>query len=118
MAQERLQQARDLIRQQRYDEARTMLFPIRTHPTARKWLARLDEIAPIDSGQGRAVNLALGAVSLLSGVAGAIILVGLLIFAVQGMQQGYGSEYAGALPWAVAVLILLPVAYVTRKLRR
>jgi len=38
-------QARELIKQQRYDDARAILRQI-DHPTAAQWLARLDEIAP------------------------------------------------------------------------
>ncbi len=37
--------AKDLIQQQRYDEARDILKSL-SHPTAAKWLEKLDEIAP------------------------------------------------------------------------
>lgn len=46
MANERLAQARDLIKAKRYQEARQVLKVIADHPTARTWLAKLDEIAP------------------------------------------------------------------------
>lgn len=46
MSQEALQQAQALLRQERYDEARAILEPVADDPTAQKWLARLDEIAP------------------------------------------------------------------------
>ena len=45
MAREKLVRARELIEQQRYAEARTILLSI-DHPVAQKWLDRLDEIAP------------------------------------------------------------------------
>jgi tetratricopeptide (TPR) repeat protein len=38
-------QARELIRDKRYDEARALLREI-DHPTAREWLAKLDKLAP------------------------------------------------------------------------
>jgi len=46
MAQEQLTAARDLIKAKRYQEARQVLKVIADHPTARVWLAKLDEIAP------------------------------------------------------------------------
>lgn len=39
-------QARELIKEKRYDEARAILREI-DHPTAREWLAKLDQIAPV-----------------------------------------------------------------------
>jgi len=45
MYQERLQEARSLIKEHRYDEARHILIKV-DHPTAREWLAKLDKIAP------------------------------------------------------------------------
>jgi hypothetical protein len=45
MAQEQLETARDLIRQRQYEQARALLKTV-DHPTAAKWLAKLDEIAP------------------------------------------------------------------------
>ncbi len=44
-ANEELQRARALIQAKRYAEARQVLKNI-DHPTAKKWLARLDEVAP------------------------------------------------------------------------
>lgn len=38
--------ARELIREENYHEARLILRSMPDHPTAQKWLARLDEIAP------------------------------------------------------------------------
>jgi hypothetical protein len=43
--QEQMAVARDLIREERYDEARGLLQGI-DHPKAREWLAKLDQIAP------------------------------------------------------------------------
>lgn len=45
MADERLAQARDLIKAKRYQQARRTLTGV-DHPTAKAWLAKLDEIAP------------------------------------------------------------------------
>lgn len=45
MSQEQLIQARELLRQKRYDEARALLRGI-DHPTARQWLEKLERIAP------------------------------------------------------------------------
>ena len=43
---EQLRQAGALIKQKRYEEARDILEGIAEHPTAQKWLAKLDEVAP------------------------------------------------------------------------
>jgi hypothetical protein len=48
MAKVKLEQARELIKAKRYDEARKLLEGI-DHPTANKWLAKLAEIAPAPS---------------------------------------------------------------------
>ena len=45
MAQEQLTAARDLIKAKQYQQARQVLKGV-DHPTARTWLAKLDEIAP------------------------------------------------------------------------
>lgn len=45
MAEQQLQIARQLINEKRYTEARALLSGL-DHPTAKKWLAKLDEIAP------------------------------------------------------------------------
>lgn len=45
MADERLAQARALIKAKQYQQARRTLTGL-DHPTARVWLAKLDEIAP------------------------------------------------------------------------
>ncbi|GIK67166.1 MAG: hypothetical protein BroJett018_49600 [Chloroflexota bacterium] len=45
MSREALLEARELIKAKRYDEARFILKSI-DHPTAREWLAKLDQIAP------------------------------------------------------------------------
>lgn len=41
-----LQEARELLQQKRYDEARVVLKSLLDLPKARKWLAQLDRIAP------------------------------------------------------------------------
>ncbi len=42
-----LEQAKTLIIKKQYDEARQLLLPIKSNPTAQKWLEKLDEIAPV-----------------------------------------------------------------------
>jgi hypothetical protein len=46
MTQERLQQAQQFLKQRKFDQARDILESIADNPTAQKWLAKLDEIAP------------------------------------------------------------------------
>ncbi len=48
MSQEQFIQARELIKQKRFDDARAMLHTI-DHPAAREWLAKLDRIAPVQA---------------------------------------------------------------------
>lgn len=43
----RLEAARELILSNQYDVARAILQTLPTSPTAQKWLAKLDEIAPV-----------------------------------------------------------------------
>ena len=45
MSQDKMLQARDLIKQKRYAEARAILKTV-NHPKAQEWLAKLDEIDP------------------------------------------------------------------------
>lgn len=45
MAKEKMVEAKSLIQQKRYNEARAILRSV-NHPTAMKWLAKLDDIAP------------------------------------------------------------------------
>ena len=45
MSKAKLLQAKALIRQKRYDDARALLITV-DHPTADKWLARLSRVAP------------------------------------------------------------------------
>ena len=46
MATAALQRAQRLLKEKKYDEARAILKTVAEHPTAQKWLAKLDEIAP------------------------------------------------------------------------
>jgi len=55
MSNEVLQAARTLIETKHYEEARTLLKTI-DHPTATKWLAKLDEIAPAPKSQPQKSN--------------------------------------------------------------
>lgn len=47
---DKLQQAHTLIKQRQFDAARLILLEIPDHPTAQKWLAKLEEIAPTGTG--------------------------------------------------------------------
>lgn len=46
MSKAKLQAARELLQEKRYQEARSLLQTIPSDPTAQKWLAKLDQIAP------------------------------------------------------------------------
>lgn len=50
MSHAKMMAARELIQERRYAEARQLLVGI-DHPTARQWLARIDEIAPEAAGK-------------------------------------------------------------------
>lgn len=130
---DKMQQAHTLIKSEKYDEARAILETV-NHPKAFEWLNKLDKVAPtLDDPfvptQNRTVNIVLGMVSLITGVAGIIVLIGLVFFASQYSApsyqaylidpQKYNDEFRNTvLPLALVVLILLPVSYLTRKLRR
>lgn len=47
---ETLEQAHALIQQQKYREARQLLQPVADHPTAAKWIARIDELTAKSAG--------------------------------------------------------------------
>lgn len=74
MSREQLQAAKQLIEERRYAEARSLLRQI-DHPTAKRWLAKLDEIAP-EAKQGR--SLALGFMVII----GIILLIGIGLAAI------------------------------------
>lgn len=46
MSKAKFEQAREWIREKRYDEARQLLEELRPHPRAEQWLEKLDAIAP------------------------------------------------------------------------
>lgn len=46
MSSQKLQRARQLLNEKRYEEARSVLLEISDDPTAAKWLSKLDEMAP------------------------------------------------------------------------
>lgn len=48
MSKEKLLKAKSLIQNKQYDEARAILLTMPNHAIAQKWLAKLNEIAPID----------------------------------------------------------------------
>ncbi len=48
-----LQQAQLLLKNKQYDQARNLLQSISSHPTAQQWLAKLDQIAPVNGDQAQ-----------------------------------------------------------------
>lgn len=89
MSKAKFDAARELIQEKRYDEARVILQAI-SHPTARKWLAKLDTIAPpqrrqVGVNRWLLVSLALFGVALISI---AVIVVGVVLF----MSLSVGSN--------------------------
>ncbi len=107
MATDKLQRAKDLIQVKRYDEARAVLKTV-DHPTAQKWLQKLDEIAPARQTKRQApswINY------LVVGVACG--LVGLLIGVVVGRSSAPAPEMT---PAAVAVAPTVETAVPTRTL--
>lgn len=82
MSRTQMQQAQQLIKQGRYDEARRILRRIDT-PTAREWLAKLDQRAPRPAprqrsgGGGRLIRGLLGYI--LTIILSAVVTVGVLV---------------------------------------
>lgn len=64
---DRLHEAKRLINAGRYDEARRTLRPIRQHPKANEWLAKLDKKSP-PKNHVRHVLIALVLIALIGGV--------------------------------------------------
>lgn len=77
MSREKLLQARSLIQEKRFDEARIILRSMPNDPTAQKWLAKLNEIAPEKPRASRkpAHRLILGSVIAVALVVMALILL-------------------------------------------
>ena len=59
MSEDQLAHIRELIKQKRYDDARQQLTSLskRGNPTAQKWLAKLDEIAPSEPHATKAAKI-------------------------------------------------------------
>jgi hypothetical protein len=54
MASAKLQAAREFILEEQYETARAILSTMKSSPTAQRWLAKLDEIAPVkERGMGQ-----------------------------------------------------------------
>lgn len=71
--QQKMENARELIRAKRYSEARKLLQTI-DHPTARSWIERIDSIAPQVAAQPRkrkwlALTLALALIGVIAAIA-------------------------------------------------
>ena len=74
-----LQQVQRLLKAKKYDQARRLLVTI-DHPTARKWLEKLDKIAPVKPLGSRNVIGWLRDHILIAGIGGAIVLaLGMLV---------------------------------------
>ena len=74
-----LQQVQKLLKAKKYDQARRLLVTI-DHPTARKWLEKLDKIAPVKPLGSRNVIGWLRDHILIAGIGGAIVLaLGMLV---------------------------------------
>lgn len=58
MSKAKLQAARELLQEKRYQEARSLLQTIPNDPTAQKWLVKLDEIVPVKPSPIRPIKAA------------------------------------------------------------
>ncbi len=90
MSETKLARAKEMIQEKRYEEARTLLKTI-NHPTATKWLAKLEEITPPEPEEDEIVPPSLPSrepviVSWMT-VAGALVMVVLLIMVVYQQIQ-------------------------------
>jgi Tfp pilus assembly protein PilN len=75
----KLQAARELIREKRYSEARAILKTMENDPTAIKWLAQLDKLAPVKRRSISVIGIALVAVILLA-------IVGVALFTINAIN--------------------------------
>jgi hypothetical protein len=109
MSKAKMEQARELIREKHYSEARSILKTV-NHPKAREWLKRLDEIAPSDVD-----DIAEPDWSSLSAPANSpLIQDAIAIFAQRDwsmLSQSPGvvqmEKKKGTNPWASAILIVI-----------
>ena len=85
-----LRQAQKLLKAQKYDQARRLLVTI-DHPTARKWLEKLDKIAPVKPLGSRNVIGWLGDHMLIAGIGGIVVLILGMLEIVPMLNTG-GSE--------------------------
>lgn len=97
---EKLQTARQLIKEKNYTEARELLRTI-NHPTAKKWLIKIDEISPEDKSQHRRWLwfLAILTVCVLS-----LIVLSLILTS----QRPTGKVEVASLPTIVELPTLIP----------
>lgn len=84
MSDNKLLEAKKLIQSKKYNEARQILKDS-NNPTAKKWLKKLDEIAPTQSENDVSQNSPLLLYSILTGVLGVVI--GIIIGFVIGRSQ-------------------------------
>jgi hypothetical protein len=73
MSKQKLAAAKELIKEKHYTEARAILKTM-DHPTAKKWLAKLDEISPEHTKRRIAIGMSI--------IVGGMALLALVVFAV------------------------------------
>lgn len=101
---QQLQQARDLITQKKYHEARSILLWM-DHPTAKAWLAKLDQIAPDSFSTGTVGSTGIPKVPA-TGTLLTVSFVGMLTFAILGIFFQPLLILAGALAVAFVAGLL------------
>ena len=92
MSKAKLQAAKELIQEQQYSTARAVLLTIPTDPTAQRWLAQLQTIAPVEMRYSHRSNRSWILV-LMAIILGVIALYGVL----EGMQRQRVSVAQAAL---------------------
>ncbi|MDX1992322.1 MAG: hypothetical protein SF029_08035 [bacterium] len=86
-----LQQARQLIQEKRFDEARALLLRHKDNLTAQKWLARLDEIAPA-AANNQGTKVGTNRTFLLAGGGLVVLFVVLMVVALLVRNSSGGNN--------------------------
>jgi hypothetical protein len=115
MSNQQLQTARQLISEKRYDEARALLRMI-DDPTATKWLAKLDEIAPEQTTNVEAKSASGASGRGVLFVVLSLMVVIALMIAVYGAFLRPTNTVQAASEEAIAAMISAEVNPVTRQL--
>jgi type VI secretion system protein VasI len=108
MSKAKMAAARELIQEKRYDEARAILVTV-DHPTAREWLARIDNLTPASKSSGVKPNRA--PLLLILFVVAIVVLVGALLFFRDQTEGGrqLGRELAAAFTQTVQASPIAPL---------